>query len=306
MDNHWAVTTSSGRRVSLLCEDKMDYSMSYAASTSTASPTPPPSPDYHRPYAPIRADSISSACSSTSSLSTVSSQGLYSPKTPPNMNLPPLEKLLPVPEATFFPSTKYGSETDSPVLAPTLAGSSDGSMSPSSSHGAELSTPPSPKTAAANLTIKRSSRRYSCQCGKSFTTSGHLARHTRIHTGEKNYVCPETGCGARFSRQDNCMQHFRTHQNGAGSKRATRKRRMSTDSATTQSEASSSSSSSGPSPVSSSSTVADSNNLFAQHRYAARPALPQNYPYGHYAGQQPYGSDSGLAALASVACSGYT
>ncbi|KAF8252226.1 hypothetical protein K440DRAFT_503509, partial [Wilcoxina mikolae CBS 423.85] len=49
-------------------------------------------------------------------------------------------------------------------------------------------------------------------CGKSFTTSGHLARHTRIHTGEKNYVCPEAGCAARFSRQDNCMQHFRTHQ----------------------------------------------------------------------------------------------
>ncbi|KAK9456384.1 hypothetical protein V1511DRAFT_447465, partial [Dipodascopsis uninucleata] len=54
-------------------------------------------------------------------------------------------------------------------------------------------------------------RRYNCHCGKSFTTSGHLARHTRIHTGEKNYPCPEAGCGARFSRQDNCMQHYRTH-----------------------------------------------------------------------------------------------
>lgn len=275
--------------------------MSYAASTS--SPTPPPSPDY-RPYAPIRADSISSACSSTSSLSTVSSQGLYSPKTPPNMNLPPLEKLLPVPEATFFPTTKFGSETNSPVIAPSLPSSSDGSMSPSSSHGAEMSTPPSPKTAAANLTIKRSSRRYSCQCGKSFTTSGHLARHTRIHTGEKNYVCPEAGCGARFSRQDNCMQHFRTHQNGAGSKRATRKRRMSTESVSTQPEASG-----GPSPASSSSTVADSNNLFAQHgghHYATHLPRPHNYPYGHYAEQPPYGTDNGLAALASVACSGYT
>ncbi|KAK9460355.1 uncharacterized protein V1516DRAFT_676407 [Lipomyces oligophaga] len=42
----------------------------------------------------------------------------------------------------------------------------------------------------------------------------------RIHTGEKNYVCPENGCGARFSRQDNCMQHYRTHQ-VHGSKRRT-------------------------------------------------------------------------------------
>ncbi|KAK9325911.1 hypothetical protein V1517DRAFT_252887 [Lipomyces orientalis] len=40
----------------------------------------------------------------------------------------------------------------------------------------------------------------------------------RIHTGEKNYVCPEKGCGARFSRQDNCMQHYRTHQ-AQGAKR---------------------------------------------------------------------------------------
>ncbi|ODQ52937.1 hypothetical protein SAICODRAFT_40911, partial [Saitoella complicata NRRL Y-17804] len=50
-------------------------------------------------------------------------------------------------------------------------------------------------------------RRYTClSCHKSFTTSGHLARHNRIHTGEKNFVCPQEGCGAKFSRQDNCMQ----------------------------------------------------------------------------------------------------
>jgi uncharacterized Zn-finger protein len=49
-------------------------------------------------------------------------------------------------------------------------------------------------------------RRYECQiCGKTFTTSGHVARHNRIHTGEKNFQCPEPGCSQRFSRQDNCM-----------------------------------------------------------------------------------------------------
>ncbi|KAK7205561.1 hypothetical protein BZA70DRAFT_278401 [Myxozyma melibiosi] len=68
------------------------------------------------------------------------------------------------------------------------------------------------RSPSPNSQEPRKTRRYSCHCGKSFTTSGHLARHTRIHTGEKNYVCPEEGCGARFSRQDNCMQHFRTHQ----------------------------------------------------------------------------------------------
>ncbi|KAI8049235.1 hypothetical protein BDF22DRAFT_611025, partial [Syncephalis plumigaleata] len=48
-------------------------------------------------------------------------------------------------------------------------------------------------------------------CDKSFTTSGHLARHNRIHTGEKNFHCPMEGCTSRFSRQDNMMQHYRTH-----------------------------------------------------------------------------------------------
>lgn len=55
-------------------------------------------------------------------------------------------------------------------------------------------------------------RRYVCKvCSKAFTTSGHLARHNRIHTGEKNHICPFEGCNQRFSRHDNCIQHYRTH-----------------------------------------------------------------------------------------------
>lgn len=56
-------------------------------------------------------------------------------------------------------------------------------------------------------------RKHICQvCLTGFTTSGHLSRHLKIHTGEKSHVCPHVGCKQSFSRQDNCLQHYRTHQ----------------------------------------------------------------------------------------------
>ncbi|CAX40940.1 transcriptional regulator, putative [Candida dubliniensis CD36] len=58
-------------------------------------------------------------------------------------------------------------------------------------------------------------RKHVCKvCSRSFTTSGHLARHNRIHTGERKHQCPWPTCEARFARQDNCNQHYKTHTNG--------------------------------------------------------------------------------------------
>ncbi|KAJ7056787.1 hypothetical protein C8F01DRAFT_361173 [Mycena amicta] len=48
-------------------------------------------------------------------------------------------------------------------------------------------------------------------CKKHFTTSGHLKRHVQIHSGERNFPCPVSGCETRCSRADNLQQHIKTH-----------------------------------------------------------------------------------------------
>lgn len=45
----------------------------------------------------------------------------------------------------------------------------------------------------------------------SFSTSGHLTRHLRLHSGVKEHVCPEESCGKRFGRKDNMRQHYKIH-----------------------------------------------------------------------------------------------
>lgn len=47
-------------------------------------------------------------------------------------------------------------------------------------------------------------KRYFCKfqgCGRYFSTSGHLTRHFKIHTGEKTHQCPILHCASLFSRK---------------------------------------------------------------------------------------------------------
>ncbi|KAJ1326787.1 zinc-finger protein CreA/MIG [Microdochium nivale] len=64
---------------------------------------------------------------------------------------------------------------------------------------------------------ERAGKRYPCRyrdshgCEKTFTTSGHASRHSKIHTAEKAVQCTFTGCNKKFTRADNMKQHLETH-----------------------------------------------------------------------------------------------
>ncbi|KAK0439234.1 uncharacterized protein EV420DRAFT_1651074 [Desarmillaria tabescens] len=66
-------------------------------------------------------------------------------------------------------------------------------------------------TATATTTGGAKKKHICGTCDRAFTTSGHLARHSRVHTGERNHKCPFPGCETRCSRQDNLQQHYRIH-----------------------------------------------------------------------------------------------
>lgn len=68
-----------------------------------------------------------------------------------------------------------------------------------------------------NPSSERSGKRYPCRyrethgCEKTFTTSGHASRHSKIHTAEKAVPCTHPGCSKKFTRADNMKQHLETH-----------------------------------------------------------------------------------------------
>lgn len=48
-------------------------------------------------------------------------------------------------------------------------------------------------------------------CGRAFSRSDHLLSHTRRHKGIKNYKCDYSGCRKAFVRSDELKRHMRTH-----------------------------------------------------------------------------------------------
>ena len=89
-----------------------------------------------------------------------------------------------------FPNSPY--LPDSPASSPLLSQTSQ-----------STAQPPTPAATSAPK------KKHVCStCERAFTTSGHLARHSRVHTGERNHKCPFPGCETRCSRQDNLQQQL--------------------------------------------------------------------------------------------------
>ncbi|GAP92402.1 putative C2H2 transcription factor [Rosellinia necatrix] len=70
---------------------------------------------------------------------------------------------------------------------------------------------------SSNTSQEKPGKRYPCRyreshgCEKTFTTSGHASRHSKIHTAEKAVQCTFPGCHKKFTRADNMKQHLETH-----------------------------------------------------------------------------------------------
>ncbi|KAF8957700.1 hypothetical protein BDZ97DRAFT_1844789 [Flammula alnicola] len=77
-------------------------------------------------------------------------------------------------------------------------------LSPASQHQ-------SPQSSSASSGPAAKKKHVCGTCDRTFTTSGHLVRHSRVHTGERNHKCPFPGCETHCSRQDNLQQHYRIH-----------------------------------------------------------------------------------------------
>jgi uncharacterized Zn-finger protein len=75
---------------------------------------------------------------------------------------------------------------------------------------------------------KAGAKRYHCRyvhiigCGKTFATSSHASRHSKIHVSRKLVSCTFVGCIKNFTREDNMKTHFESHHTN---RRFSRRRR---------------------------------------------------------------------------------
>ncbi|KAI5942724.1 Zinc finger protein 467 [Manis javanica] len=66
-----------------------------------------------------------------------------------------------------------------------------------------------PRSTAALQGAPASELSFCSDCGRGFAYGQHLARHRRVHTGERPFACAQ--CGRRFGSRPNLVAHCRAH-----------------------------------------------------------------------------------------------
>ena len=155
---------------------------------------------------------------------------------------------------------------------------------------------------------ERGQKRYPCRfrdsmgCEKTFTTSGHASRHSKIHTAEKGVSCSWPGCQKKFTRADNMKQHLETHtkdrsRSSAPAQKSTLKSTLTVHSGVKKPSAVLSRPSRSPSRNAIAPEVAP---LLVDPALYAHPTSPGS-PYDAPMGARGESSQSGLDALAMAA-----
>lgn len=220
---------SSGRQVSLLNDDyppssprspvflqqlphpanrefaKQGRSNSYASIRSA--PPSPSTPDLLRSHS-YDSQATQDPISPITPTSILEFGRLPYPSVPPSHFAPPsyehAEKA-PTPYHDYAPNFQRPMITGRPSYSSDLSARDEGSTAPGNNGGNSL---------------EKGTKRYPCRfreshgCEKTFTTSGHASRHSKIHTAEKAVHCSFAGCHKKFTRADNMKQHLETHYKG--------------------------------------------------------------------------------------------
>ncbi|PHH70243.1 hypothetical protein CDD82_7247 [Ophiocordyceps australis] len=205
---------STGRQVSLLNDDGAGYDkFQRPFAQRPLSFQMPASRVLSRPYLSPR------SCSSSPNTPELLRSDSYDSQTSND----PISPLTPSTDMTYPRSSLYPpldvATTKRPGLGAAARGSAASTTSSTSSTSSRSASFDDESTAAQSPCVPdaRPGKRYPCRyreshrCDKTFTTSGHASRHSKIHTAEKAVQCTFAGCQKKFTRADNMKQHLETH-----------------------------------------------------------------------------------------------